>query len=63
MSVGEIATITAPTLVRVGDDHLARLAHTCELYETLPPGNTCLDEYVDADMGGRRRRPARRSGV
>ncbi len=29
LSVGEIATITAPTLVMVGDDDLARLGHGC----------------------------------
>jgi pimeloyl-ACP methyl ester carboxylesterase len=42
MSVGDIATITAPTLVMVGDDDLPRLAHTCELYESLPAGQLCV---------------------
>ena len=42
LSVGDIATITAPTLVMVGDDDLPRLAHTCELYEALPAGQLCV---------------------
>ena len=42
LSVSDIATITAPTLVMVGDDDLPRLAHTCELYETLPAGQLCV---------------------
>jgi pimeloyl-ACP methyl ester carboxylesterase len=32
----DIAGITQPTLVMVGDDDLIRLAHTCSLYEALP---------------------------
>jgi pimeloyl-ACP methyl ester carboxylesterase len=42
LSAGDIAAITAPTLVMVGDDDLPRLAHTCELYETLPAGQLCV---------------------
>ena len=42
LTVGDIATITAPTLVMVGDDDLPRLAHTCELFETLPAGQLCV---------------------
>jgi pimeloyl-ACP methyl ester carboxylesterase len=42
LSITDIATITAPTLVMVGDDDLPRLAHTCELYEALPAGQLCV---------------------
>jgi pimeloyl-ACP methyl ester carboxylesterase len=39
---GDVATITAPTLVMVGDDDLPRLSHTCDLYEALPAGQLCV---------------------
>jgi pimeloyl-ACP methyl ester carboxylesterase len=42
LSVADVAAITAPTLVMVGDDDLPRLAHTCELYEALPAGQLCV---------------------
>jgi pimeloyl-ACP methyl ester carboxylesterase len=42
LRAGDIAAITTPTLVMVGDDDLPRLAHTCELYETLPAGQLCV---------------------
>ena len=54
LSVGEIATITAPTLVRVGDATLSVSLTPANRRDTSAE-NTCLDEYVDADMGGRRR--------
>jgi pimeloyl-ACP methyl ester carboxylesterase len=42
LTVDDLAAITAPTLVLVGDDDLPRLAHTCELYEALPAGQLCV---------------------
>jgi pimeloyl-ACP methyl ester carboxylesterase len=36
LTTGDIAGITQPTLVMVGDDDLIPLAHTCSLYEALP---------------------------
>jgi len=32
----DLARITAPTLVMVGDDDIARFEHTIELYDTIP---------------------------
>jgi len=42
MSVNEIETITAPSLVLVGDDDLIELSHTCALYEALPHGQLAV---------------------
>jgi pimeloyl-ACP methyl ester carboxylesterase len=36
LSLADVATITAPALVMVGDDDLISLSHTCALYEALP---------------------------
>lgn len=38
MTQEDLARVTAPVLVLVGDDDLATLAHTCSLYESLPSG-------------------------
>jgi pimeloyl-ACP methyl ester carboxylesterase len=42
LSVDDIAPITAPTLVMVGDDDIVRLTHTSELYEALAAGQLCV---------------------
>lgn len=38
MTVDDLRRIEAPTLVMVGDDDMIQLAHTVELYESLPNG-------------------------
>ena len=38
----DLRAIVAPTLVLVGDDDLITLAHTCELYESLPVGQLAI---------------------
>jgi len=38
----DLRTIVTPTLVLVGDDDLITLAHTCELYESLPVGQLAI---------------------
>jgi pimeloyl-ACP methyl ester carboxylesterase len=38
LTVDDLAQITAPTLVMVGDDDVIALSHTCALYESLPAG-------------------------
>ena len=42
MSVDDLTTITAPSLVLVGDDDLVTLRHTCALYEALPNGQLAV---------------------
>jgi pimeloyl-ACP methyl ester carboxylesterase len=42
LTVSDLATITAPTLVMAGDDDLMRLDHTCALYEALPAGQLAI---------------------
>jgi pimeloyl-ACP methyl ester carboxylesterase len=42
MSVSDLTTIEAPTLVLVGDDDLIELSHTCALYEALPNGQLAV---------------------
>jgi pimeloyl-ACP methyl ester carboxylesterase len=42
MTTEELARITAPTLVVVGDDDLIELSHTCALYESLPAGQLAV---------------------
>jgi pimeloyl-ACP methyl ester carboxylesterase len=42
LTVDDLAAITAPTLVLVGDDDLIKLSHTCELYEALPNGQLAV---------------------
>ena len=42
LTSGDLATITAPTLVIAGDDDLVRLDHTCALYEALPAGQLAI---------------------
>ena len=36
LRVEDVRTITVPTLVMAGDDDVATLAHTCEMYEAIP---------------------------
>jgi pimeloyl-ACP methyl ester carboxylesterase len=38
----DIAGITQPTLVMVGDDDLVPLAHTCSLYQALSRGQLAV---------------------
>jgi len=42
LTVDDLAKVTAPTLVMVGDDDLIDLTHTCALYESLPAGQLCV---------------------
>jgi pimeloyl-ACP methyl ester carboxylesterase len=42
LTVDDVARITAPTLVMVGDDDVIRLSHTCALYEALPAGQLAV---------------------
>ena len=42
MTKDDIAKITAPTLVMVGDDDAVRLDHTVALYQALPNGQLCV---------------------
>jgi pimeloyl-ACP methyl ester carboxylesterase len=42
MTTDDLAQISAPTLVLVGDDDLSTLAHTCSLYESLPAGQLAV---------------------
>ncbi|HVK21114.1 MAG TPA: alpha/beta hydrolase [Actinokineospora sp.] len=42
LTVADIARITSPVLVLVGDDDLIRLDHTCALYEALPQGQLAV---------------------
>src|SRR4029453_8350341 len=42
LTTDDIAAITQPTLVMVGDDDLIPLAHTCSLYEALPRGRLAV---------------------
>ncbi len=42
LTVDDLATVTTPTLVMVGDDDLIALSHTCALYESLPAGQLCV---------------------
>jgi pimeloyl-ACP methyl ester carboxylesterase len=42
LTTDDLAGITPPTLVMVGDDDLIPLAHTCSLYEALPRGQLAV---------------------
>ena len=42
MTTEDVARITAPTLVVVGDDDVIELSHTCALYESLPAGQLAV---------------------
>jgi len=42
LTVDDLATIAAPTLVLVGDDDLMELSHTASLYEALPAGRLAI---------------------
>src|SRR5688572_20111038 len=42
LTTDDVRTISAPTLVLVGDDDLITLAHTTELYESLPAGQLAV---------------------
>jgi pimeloyl-ACP methyl ester carboxylesterase len=42
LTTDDIAGITQPTLVMVGDDEMIPLAHTCSLYEALPRGQLAV---------------------
>ena len=42
LTVDDLAKVSVPTLVMVGDDDLITLAHTCALYEALPAGQLCV---------------------
>ena len=42
LTTHDLRTIGTPTLVLVGDDDLITLAHTCELYESLPAGQLAV---------------------
>jgi pimeloyl-ACP methyl ester carboxylesterase len=42
LTTDDIAGITPPTLVMVGDDDMVPLAHTCSLYEALPRGQLAV---------------------
>ncbi len=36
MTTADLAGVSVPVLVLVGDDDLIELAHTCSLYESIP---------------------------
>ena len=42
LTVDDLATISTPTLVVVGDDDLVELSHTASLYEALPAGRLAI---------------------
>jgi pimeloyl-ACP methyl ester carboxylesterase len=42
LTVADLARITAPVLVLVGDDEPIPLSHTCALYEALPNGQLAV---------------------
>jgi pimeloyl-ACP methyl ester carboxylesterase len=42
LTLDDIRTVGAPTLVMVGDDDLIKLSHTCELFEALPAGQLAV---------------------
>jgi pimeloyl-ACP methyl ester carboxylesterase len=42
LTIEDIATISTPTLVLVGDDDLIELSHTASLYEALPAGRLAI---------------------
>jgi pimeloyl-ACP methyl ester carboxylesterase len=42
LTTTDIARITQPTLVVVGDDDVITLSHTCSLYEALPQGQLAV---------------------
>ena len=42
LTTDDIATVSTPTLVLVGDDDLIELAHTVALYEALPAGRLAV---------------------
>jgi pimeloyl-ACP methyl ester carboxylesterase len=42
LTTDDLADISHPTLVVVGDDDLVRLSHTCSLYEALPHGQLAV---------------------
>jgi pimeloyl-ACP methyl ester carboxylesterase len=42
LTVDDVARVTVPTLVLVGDDEAIRLSHTVALYETLPEGELAV---------------------
>jgi pimeloyl-ACP methyl ester carboxylesterase len=42
LTVDDLATISAPTLVLAGDDDLIELGHTASLYESLPAGRLAI---------------------
>jgi pimeloyl-ACP methyl ester carboxylesterase len=42
LTTADIARITQPTLVMVGDDDAIPLGHTCSLYEALPNGQLAV---------------------
>jgi pimeloyl-ACP methyl ester carboxylesterase len=42
LTVEDLRTVAAPTLVLVGDDDLIQLSHTVSLYESLPAGRLAV---------------------
>ncbi len=42
MTRADVARVSAPTLVLVGDDDIVDLGHTCALYESLPAGQLAV---------------------
>jgi pimeloyl-ACP methyl ester carboxylesterase len=42
MTTDDVARITSPALVLVGDDDMIELSHTCALYESLPAGQLAV---------------------
>ena len=42
MTEADLARVSAPALVLVGDDDIATMAHTCSLYESLPAGQLAV---------------------
>lgn len=42
LTLGELASVTTPTLVLAGDDDMVALGHTVALYEALPAGQLAV---------------------
>ena len=52
MTTSDLARITSPTLVLVGDDDMMELSHTCELYESLTAGQLSVIHAVLLEKSG-----------
>jgi len=42
LTTDDLATISVPVLVMAGDDDVAKLSHTCSMYESIPHGQLSI---------------------